>query len=127
VSSSASPSATTKMGSVCSVLGPREHLDETTVVGSLPSVNAGEWLVAEDWWVRDNEHGLQFKATAMKAVPPTTVEGIERCLSSGLVKGIGPVLATKLVARFGAEVLEVIEARVTYFDSLGLPRLFAGR
>src|ERR1035441_2826497 len=37
--------------------------DETTIVGSLPSVNAGEWLVAEGWWVRDKEHGLQFKAT----------------------------------------------------------------
>jgi len=48
----------------------------------------------------------------MKTVPPTTVEGIERYLSSGLVKGIGPVLAKKLVGRFGAEVLEVIEVRV---------------
>ena len=47
----------------------------------------------------DKEHGLQFMATTMKTVPPTTVEGIERYLSSGLVKGIGPVLAKKLVGR----------------------------
>src|SRR5207249_6939594 len=79
--------------------------DETTVVGSLPSVTAGEWLVAEGWWVRDKEHGLQFKASTMKTVPPTTAEGIERYLGSGLVKGIGPILAKKLVGRFGAEVL----------------------
>src|SRR5215471_5668180 len=87
------------------------HREETTVVGSLPSVTAGEWLVAEGWWVREKEHGLQFKASTMKTVPPTTVAGIERYLSSGLVKGIGPVLAKKLVGRFGAEVLTVIETR----------------
>ena len=84
----------------------RGHREETTVVGSLPSVTAGEWLSAEGWWVRDKEHGLQFKATTMKTVPPTTVEGIERYLGSGLVKGIGPILAKKLVGRFGAEVLD---------------------
>src|ERR1700681_2173259 len=87
------------------------HREETTVVGSLPSVTAGEWLVAEGWWVRDNEHGLQFKAAVMKTVPPTTPEGIERYLGSGLVKGIGPVLAKKLVERFGADVLAVIGNR----------------
>jgi exodeoxyribonuclease V alpha subunit len=85
--------------------------EETTVVGSLPSATAGEWLVAEGWWVRDKEHGLQFKANTMKTVPPTSVAGIERYLGSGLVKGIGPVLTKKLVARFGAEVLAVIEKR----------------
>jgi exodeoxyribonuclease V alpha subunit len=84
---------------------------EVTIVGSLPSVTAGEWLAAEGWWVRDKEHGLQFKATTLKTVPPTTAEGIERYLGSGLVKGIGPILAKKLVGRFGAEVLAVIEKR----------------
>jgi len=73
------------------------HREETTVVGSLTSVTAGEWLVAEGGWVRDKEHGLQFKAAMMKTVPPTTPEGIERYLGSGLVKGIGPILAKKLV------------------------------
>ena len=92
--------------------------EETTVVGSLPSVNAGEWWVAEGWWVRDKEHGLQFKASAMKTVPPTTVEGIERYLASGLVKGIGPVLAKKLVGRFGVDVLNVIEARIAELQSV---------
>ena len=50
--------------------------EETTVVGSVPSVTAGEWLSAEGWWVRDREHGLQFKATTMKTVPPPTAEAI---------------------------------------------------
>ncbi|HEX7425008.1 MAG TPA: ATP-dependent RecD-like DNA helicase, partial [Terriglobales bacterium] len=75
------------------------------------SVNAGEWLAAEGWWVRDKEHGLQFKAITIRTVPPTTAEGIERYLSSGLVKGIGPILAKKLVGRFHTEVLDVIENR----------------
>jgi exodeoxyribonuclease V alpha subunit len=49
--------------------------EETTLIGSLPSVTAAERLVVEGWWVSDKEHGLQFKATTMKAVPPTTVAG----------------------------------------------------
>jgi exodeoxyribonuclease V alpha subunit len=93
--------------------------DDVTVVGSLPSVTAGEWLVAEGWWVRDKEHGLQFKATTLKTVPPTTAEGIERYLGSGLVKGIGPILAKKLVGHFGADVLAVIETRPSELQSVG--------
>jgi exodeoxyribonuclease V alpha subunit len=97
----------------------RGQREETTVVGSLPSVSAGEWLTAEGWWVRDKEHGLQFKATTMKTVPPTTAEGIERYLGSGLVKGIGPVLAKRLIGRFGAEVLAVIDNRAAELESVG--------
>jgi exodeoxyribonuclease V alpha subunit len=89
----------------------KSQREEVTVVGSLPSVSAGEWLVADGWWVRDKEHGLQFKASTLKTVPPTTVEGIERYLGSGLVKGIGPILASKLVEKFGTDVLSVIEYR----------------
>jgi hypothetical protein len=98
----------------------KEHREETTVVGSLPSVTAGEWLAAEGWWVRDKEHGLQFKASTMKTVPPTTAEGIERYLGSGLVKGIGPFLAKKLVGRFGTEVLAVIENRAAELYSVAI-------
>ena len=92
--------------------------DDVTVVGSLPSVTAGEWLAAEGWWVRDKEHGLQFKATTLKTVPPTTAEGIERYLGSGLVKGIGPILAKKLVGHFGADVLAVIECSPSELQSV---------
>jgi exodeoxyribonuclease V alpha subunit len=92
--------------------------DDVTVVGSLPLVTAGEWLAAEGWWVRDKEHGLQFKAATLKTVPPTTAEGIERYLGSGLVKGIGPILAKKLVGHFGADVLAVIESRASELQSV---------
>jgi exodeoxyribonuclease V alpha subunit len=85
------------------------HHDLVTVVGSAPSVCAGEWLTAEGIWVRDNEHGLQLKATVLRTVPPTTPEGIERYLGSGMVKGIGPVFAKRLVAEFGTKILSVIE------------------
>ncbi len=82
--------------------------DLVTVLGSLPAVSAGEWLTATGGWIRDKEHGLQFKATVLKAIPPTTSEGVERYLGGGFVKGVGPVLAKKLVGHFGAEVLGVI-------------------
>ena len=103
----------------------RGRRDETTIVGSLPTVTAGEWLIAEGLWVRDKEHGLQFKANTMKTVPPTTAEGIERYLGSGLVKGIGPILAKKLVGQFGVEVLNVIEqgpAKLQAVDGIGPKR-----
>ena len=86
----------------------RGHRDQVTVLGSLPSISAGEWLTGKGWWVRDKEHGLQFKAQDLKATPPTTSEGVERYLGGGFVKGVGPVLAKKLVGHFGDEVLKVI-------------------
>jgi len=86
----------------------RGHRDHVTVLGSVPSISAGEWLTGRGWWVRDIEHGLQFKAQVLKATPPTTSEGVERYLGGGFVKGVGPVLAKKLVGHFGAEVLRVI-------------------
>ena len=85
------------------------HRDLVTVVGSLPSVSAGEWLTATGTWVQDREHGMQLKATVIRTVPPTTREGIEKYLGSGMVKGIGPVFAKRMVETFGADILSVIE------------------
>src|ERR1035438_9646694 len=53
----------------------RGERDLVTVLGSVPTVSAGEWVTAKGWWVRDKEHGLQFKAQVLKATPPTTREG----------------------------------------------------
>src|SRR5687767_4674238 len=61
----------------------RGQRDFVTVVGALPSVSAGEWLTAEGQWVRDAQFGLQFRANIIKSTPPTTLEGIEKYLSSG--------------------------------------------
>jgi exodeoxyribonuclease V alpha subunit len=96
----------------------RGQRDLVTALGSLPAISAGEWLTAKGWWVRDKEHGLQFKAQVLKAVPPTTSEGVERYLAGGFVKGVGPVLAKKLFGHFGAEVLGVIENNPADLESV---------
>jgi exodeoxyribonuclease V alpha subunit len=96
--------------------------DLVTVIGSLPAVSAGEWLTAEGRWVRDKDHGLQLKADFLKCSEPTSREGIEKYLGSGLIKGIGPVYAKKLVARFGEKVFDIIEntsARLEEIDGIG--------
>ena len=96
--------------------------DLVTVVGSLPSVSAGEWLTGEGRWFQDREHRLQFKADTLKSSPPTTREGIEKYLGSGMVKGIGPVYARKLVEKFGAEIFQIIEdysKRLEEVDGIG--------
>lgn len=98
------------------------HRDLVTVVGTLPSVGAGEWLTAEGRWVRDREHGLQLQAERLRSTPPTTREGIEKYLASGMVKGIGPVYAKKLVDRFGEAIFDIIEnfsARLQEVEGIG--------
>jgi len=96
----------------------RGQRDLVTVLGSVPTVSAGEWVTAKGWWVRDKEHGLQFKAQVLRATPPTTSEGVERYLGGGFVKGVGPVLAKKLVEHFGAEVLGVISDNPADLESV---------
>ena len=101
------------------------HRDNVTVVGSLPSVSAGEWVTAEGRWVQDREFGLQFRAELLNSTAPTTKEGIEKYLGSGMVKGIGPVYAKKLVAKFGEQIFEIIEtasARLEELDGIGPKR-----
>ena len=85
------------------------HRDLVTVAGALASVNAGEWVTAQGNWVQDREYGLQFKATVLKSSPPSSREGIEKYLGSGLIKGIGPVYAKKLVEKFGENIFTVID------------------
>jgi len=101
------------------------HRDLVSVVGSLASVSAGEWVTAEGRWIQDKEFGLQFKAEMLTSTPPTTTEGIEKYLGSGMVKGIGPVYAQKLVAKFGEQIFDVIEqtsARLEEVEGIGPKR-----
>ena len=92
--------------------------DLLTVVGQLPSVNAGEWIHASGHWVRDGDHGLQLRASAIKTTPPATPEGMEKYLGSGLIKGIGPAYAQKLVERFGGRIIGVIENRSKLLEQI---------
>ena len=81
-----------------------------TVVGHAAVIAAGEFIQASGEWNNDRQHGLQFRARFLKAMPPTTVEGIEKYLGSGMIRGIGPVYAKKLVRAFGVQVFDIIEA-----------------
>ena len=106
----------------------RGHRDLVTVVGTAPTITPGEYIDSSGWWVTDRTHGLQFKTTQLRVVPPTTLEGIERYLGSGMVKGLGPHFARKLVQTFGAEVFDVIErapARLQELDGIGPKRTAA--
>lgn len=87
----------------------RGHRDLVTVVGSAASVTPGEYLECSGHWITDREYGLQFKANNIKVVPPSTLEGMEKYLGSGMVRGIGPFFAKKLMKAFGERVFDVIE------------------
>ena len=80
-----------------------------TVVGNLPEVQPGESLRLAGRWTAHPQYGRQFKAEQCEQVLPATVEGIRRYLGSGLVKGVGPVTAARIVLRFGADTLRVLD------------------
>ncbi|MFN7741335.1 MAG: AAA family ATPase [Cyanobacteriota bacterium] len=106
----------------------RGHRELVTVVGHAAEISAGEWVTVSGAWVNSREHGQQFKATFLRASAPTTAEGIEKYLGSGMIRGIGPVYASKLVEAFGVEVFAVIEEapeRLREVPGIGLVR--AGR
>lgn len=87
----------------------RGHKDLVTVTGTTPSISAGEWMAADGEWLMDPRHGRQFKAEKMRMSQPDTLEGIEKYLASGMVKGIGKEYASRLVQAFGRDVFDVIE------------------
>ncbi len=96
-----------------------------TVVGYSAAISAGEWITATGEWFNDRTHGLQFKVRFLKTTPPTTAEGIEKYLSSGMIRGIGPVYAKKMVKAFGEQVFEIIETnpeRLREVDGIGVVR-----
>ena len=83
--------------------------DLVTLIGNVPSISIGEHIQFSGIWHNDKKHGLQVKADSIKALPPNSLEGIEKYLGSGLIKGIGPHFAKKLIKKFGAEVFDIIE------------------
>jgi exodeoxyribonuclease V alpha subunit len=96
--------------------------DLVTVVGSVPAANPGEWVTAQGRWIQDREFGPQFKAEMLNSSAPTTREGIKKYLGSGMVKGIGPTYAEKLVDRFGEKIFDIIDhesARLEEIEGIG--------
>jgi exodeoxyribonuclease V alpha subunit len=104
----------------------RGQQDLVTVLGSAAEVHAGESIQASGQWQQHREHGLQFRASFLQVVPPSSIEGIRRYLGSGMIKGIGPHFAGRLVAAFGEAVFDVIERtpqRLLEVDGIGKTRL----
>ncbi len=100
----------------------RGHRDVVTVVGHAAAIAAGEWITASGEWVNDRTHGQQFRARFLRTSPPTSADGIEKYLSSGMIRGVGPVYAKKLVRAFGEKVFDVIEStpeRLREVDGIG--------
>ena len=80
-----------------------------TVTGNMPELAPGEHLRLSGRWLNHPKHGLQFQCEICEQTLPATVVGIQRYLGSGLIKGIGPRLAERIVDQFGTETMEVIE------------------
>ena len=100
----------------------RGHRDLVTVVGHAATIAAGEWVTASGEWVNDRTHGQQFKTRFMRTSAPTSIDGIEKYLCSGMIRGIGPVYAKKMVKAFGEKVFDIIEAepdRLREVDGIG--------
>jgi exodeoxyribonuclease V alpha subunit len=82
---------------------------EPTIVGAIPSLAVGENVEVQGSWGNHPKYGRQFSVESCRQVPPATPEGIQRYLGSGLIKGIGPISAKRIVEQFGTATLEVIE------------------
>ncbi len=99
--------------------------EPVTVTGKVPLIHEGEVIAAEGEWVNVAEYGRQFKAEQIQTTTPNSREGIEKYLASGLIEGIGPVYAKKLVDKFGEEVFDIIEqnsARLQEVPGVGKKR-----
>src|SRR5919205_4662398 len=122
--SQSTPSATTLEGAVERVtfynpqngfsvlrLRVRGRREPVAVVGTLPAVQPGEQLLLTGRWQTDPRHGAQFRPEQAEVRPPAALADIERYLGSGLIRQIGPVLAQRIVATFGADTLQVLDSR----------------
>src|SRR5215831_8877952 len=103
----------------------RGQRDLLTVLGHAAMISAGEFVQAGGSWINDRTHGVQFRASFLKATAPTTIEGIEKYLCSGMIRGIGLVYAKKLLRAFGEAVFDIIEqepARLREVTGIGAKR-----
>lgn len=87
----------------------RGHRDLVTVIGPAATITAGDWITVSGEWVNDRTSGQQFKARFMRTSTSTSLESIEKYLASGMIRGIGPIYAKKMVKAFGEKVFDIIE------------------
>jgi exodeoxyribonuclease V alpha subunit len=83
--------------------------DLITIVGRFPAIHAGQTLRLTGFWREHPTYGRQFQVVHAQETKPATLTGLEKYLGSGLIKGIGPVTAKRIVAHFGLETLDIIE------------------
>ena len=88
---------------------PDKKRDLVTLMGKVPRVVAGERFEAEGKWEQHRDFGAQFRADVLRLAPPDSAEGMERYLGSGLIEGIGPAYAKRLLSKFGPKVFDIIE------------------
>lgn len=96
-----------------------------TVLGHAPRVVAGENIEATGEWVQNADYGRQLKAETIKLSRPKSIEGLTRYLGSGLIEGIGPKYAQRIVEKFGEDIFEIIEnysARLEEVEGVGKKR-----
>jgi exodeoxyribonuclease V alpha subunit len=96
-------------GYIVGRLSARDHSELITVVGSLASVNPGESLLLQGEWVDNARYGRQFQIEKYETILPANVVGLRKYLGSGLIKGIGPKMATRIVRKFGMDTMDIIE------------------
>ena len=87
----------------------KNYNDLVTVVGIMPDTHVGSVLSLEGFWKMDAKYGRQFSVERFEETLPATVYGIEKYLGSGLIKGVGPKFAKRIVQKFGKDTLDVIE------------------
>ena len=96
-------------GYIVGRLSARDHAELITVVGNLASVNPGESLLLQGEWVDNARYGRQFQIEKYETILPANVVGLRKYLGSGLIKGIGPKMATRIVQKFGMDTMDIIE------------------
>ena len=104
----------------------KDYSDLVTVVGNLLEVNVGSVLLVEGNWKVDRKYGSQFIVEKWEETMPATLYGIEKYLGSGLVKGVGPKFAQRIVSRFGLDTIQIIEDEVNRLyevDGIGPKRV----
>ncbi|NLC63905.1 MAG: ATP-dependent RecD-like DNA helicase [Thermoanaerobacterales bacterium] len=104
----------------------KDNHDMVTLTGYFPSLEIGEVLRVKGKWVHHKNYGYQFKVNFYETLIPSTAKEIETYLASGVIKGIGPVTAAKIVERFGEKSLEVIEKNpeeLLSIDGIGLKKM----
>ncbi|MEL7430914.1 MAG: ATP-dependent RecD-like DNA helicase [Chlamydiota bacterium] len=107
-------------------LHSEEQKNLVTIIGPMPNARAGQYIKAQGNWQTHPQHGKQFSLQSFETVQPSTTLGIQKYLESGLIQGIGPVYAEKIVARFGETTLDIIQnapQRLREIPGLGEKRL----